>query len=54
MHDPHVKLNTCIENIAVKDTVSQTFYIGPGSFSVKSKNINSNIFIKSNPFFCDL
>ena len=55
MHDPHMKLNTCIENIAVKDTVSQTFYIGPGSLSIKSKSINSNIFIKSNPFFviCD-
>ena len=32
MHDPHLKLNTCIENITVKDTVSQTFYIRPDSF----------------------
>ena len=36
MHDRHLKLYICIENIAVEGTVSQICYIGPSSFSIKS------------------
>ena len=35
MHDPQLKLNICIGNIAVEGTVSQIFDIGLGSCSIK-------------------
>ena len=35
MHDPHLKFCICKENIAVEGTMSQIFYVGPGSFSIK-------------------
>ena len=35
MHDSHLKLYICIENIAVEGTVSQIFDNGPSSFSIK-------------------
>ena len=37
MHDLKRKLYICIENIAVKGTVSQNFEIGPGSLFIKSR-----------------
>ena len=39
MHDPHFNLN-CNKNIAVEETKSQDFEIGPGSLSLKSRNRN--------------
>ena len=51
LHNPEMKLSICIENIVAKGTVSQNFYISPGSFSVKfRKNIKRKI-TKSYPFF---
>ena len=50
-HDPYLKLNICIENIAIEGTVSQIFDKGPGSFSTKSRNKYSKLYIKSYPFF---
>ena len=51
MHNPVLKLSICVENIVAEGTVSQNFYIGPGSFSVKfRKNIQRKI-TKSYPFF---
>ena len=51
MHDQELKFSICVENIAAEGTVSQIFYIGPGSFSVKfRKNIKRKI-TKSYPFF---
>ena len=35
MQDPTLKFYIHIENINVEGTVSQIFYIGPGSFSIK-------------------
>ena len=35
LHNPELKLSICIENIVAEGTVSQNFYISPGSFSVK-------------------
>ena len=35
MYDPYLRLDMCIENIAVEGTVSQIVYICPGSFSIK-------------------
>ena len=51
IHDTHLKLYICIENIAVEGTVSQIFYIGPGSISIKSRRKYSKKYIKSCPFF---
>ena len=40
IHDPELKLPISVKNILVEGTVSQNFYIGPGSFSIKfRKNI---------------
>ena len=40
MHYPELKLSKCVENIVAEGTVSQNFYEGLGSFSVKfRKNI---------------
>ena len=40
----YFKLYICIENIAVEETMSQIFYLGPGSFSTKfRKNIQKSI-----------
>ena len=51
MHNPELKLSICVENIVAEGTVSQNFYIGPSSFSVKlKKNIQRKI-TKSYPFF---
>ena len=50
MHDTHLKLYICIRNIAVEGTVSQIFYEGPGSFSIKSRWKYSKKYIKSYPF----
>ena len=51
MHNPELKLSICVENIVAEGTVSQNFYIGPSSFSVKfRKNIQRKI-TKSYPFF---
>ena len=33
MYNPYLKRYICIQNIAVKETVSQNLYIVPGSFS---------------------
>ena len=50
-HDPELKLSICVENIVAEETVSQNFYIGLGSFSVKfRKNIQKKI-TKCYPFF---
>ena len=38
MHDRHLKLKICIENIAVEGNRSQVFYIGPSLFSIKSRS----------------
>ena len=35
MHDTHLRLHICIENIAVEGTVSQILFKGPGSFFIK-------------------
>ena len=52
MHDTHLKLYICIENIAVEGTVSQIFfYIIPGSFPIKSRRKYSTKYIKSCRFF---
>ena len=52
LHNPELKLSKCIENIVAEGNVSQNFYIGPGSFSIKfRKNIQRKI-TKSYPFFC--
>ena len=51
MHDTHLRFHICIENIAVEGTVSQILYIGPGSFSIKSRRKYSTKYIKSCPFF---
>ena len=32
MHDPKLKLNTCVKNIVVEGTMSQIFDRDPGSF----------------------
>ena len=51
LHNPELKLSICIENIVAEGTVSQNFYISPGSFSVKfRKNIQKKI-TESYPFF---
>ena len=51
MHDLELRLSTYAENIVAEGTVSQNFYIGLGSFSVKfRKNIQRKI-TKSYPFF---
>ena len=51
LHNPEMKFSICIENIVAEGTVSQIFYISPGSFSVKfRKNIQRKI-TKSYPFF---
>ena len=34
MPDPHFKLYITIKNIALEGTMSQIFYISPGSFSI--------------------
>ena len=40
MHYPELKLSICVENIVAEENMSQTFYEGLGSFSVKfRKNI---------------
>ena len=40
LDNPELKLSVCIENIDAEGSVSQNFYIGHGSFSVKfRKNI---------------
>ena len=50
LHNLELTLSKCIENIVAEGTVSQNFYIGPCSFSVKfRKNIQSN---KKLPVFC--
>ena len=50
LHYPDLKLSICIENIVAEETVSQSSYISPGSFSVKfRKNIQRKI-TKSYPF----
>ena len=51
MHDPHLKFYICIKNIAVDGTVSQIFYIGPGSFSIKFRNKYLKKYVKNYPFF---
>ena len=51
MHEPHLKFYICLENIAVKGTVSQNFCIGPGSFFIKFRNKYSQKYVKSYPFF---
>ena len=51
MHSPELKLSKCVENIAVERTVSQNFYIGPGSFSVKFRKNMQRKITKSYPFF---
>ena len=43
MHDLNIKLYRSIVNIAVKGTMSQLFYLGPGSFLIK--------YLKVCPFF---
>ena len=44
MRDPHLKLYMSIKNIALEGTVSQIFYIVPGSFSINYRqNIQKNI-----------
>ena len=35
MHDLYLKLDRCIEDIAVEGTVSHIFDIGPSSFFIK-------------------
>ena len=51
MHDPELILSICVENIIAEGTMSQNFYIGLGSFSVKfRKNIQRKI-TKCYPFF---
>ena len=51
MHDPELRLSIYVKNIVAEGTVSQNFYIGLGSFSVKfRKNIQRKI-TKSYPFF---
>ena len=45
MHDPHLKLYICIDNIAVERTVSQIFDKGPSSFSIKFRKKYSKIYI---------
>ena len=52
MHDPDLKLSTCIKNIVIEGTVSQNFDIGPSSFSVKFRKYIQRKIIKSYPFFC--
>ena len=50
MHYPELKLSICVENIVAEGTVSQNFYEGLGSFSVKfRKNIQRK---KKLPVFC--
>ena len=51
LHDTHLKLYISIDIIAVEGTVSQILYIGPGSFSIKSRRKYSTKYIKSCPFF---
>ena len=40
VHDPHLKLYICIDNIALEGTVSQISDKGPSSFS---ENLENNI-----------
>ena len=42
MHDLYLKLDRCIEDIAVEGTVSQIFDIGPSSFFIKFRKKYSN------------
>ena len=35
IHDPEFRLFICIANIVIEETMSQNFYKGPSSFSVK-------------------
>ena len=49
MYDTHLKLYICIKNL--ERTVSQIFYIGPGSFSINSRKKYSKKIIESYPFF---
>ena len=51
MHDLHLKLYICTDNIAVEGKVSQIFDKGPCSFSIKFRKIYSKIYIKRYPFF---
>ena len=51
LHNQELKLSICTENIVAEGTISQNFYISPGSFSVKfRKNIQRKV-TKSYPFF---
>ena len=51
IHNPELKLSICVENIVAEGTLSQNFYIGPSSFSVKfRKNIQRKI-TKGYPVF---
>ena len=36
MHDQHLKLDICVDNIAVEGTESKIFDKGPSSFSIKA------------------
>ena len=51
MHYPELKLSICVENIVAEGTVSQNFYEGLGSFSVKFNRKNIQRKNKSYPFF---
>ena len=51
MHDPHLNIYICIENISVEGTLSQISDIGPRSFSIRLKKTCRNIYKKLPVFF---
>ena len=53
IHDPELKLFTCIENLVIEGTVSQNFDIGPISFSVYKnlQKLTKRKITKSHSFF---
>ena len=51
IHDPELKFSTFVENFVAEGIVSQNFYVGLGSFSVKFRKYIQRKIIKSYPFF---
>ena len=51
IYNPNLKFYICIESIAVKGTVSEIVYTGPGSFSKESRKKDYKIISKFTPFF---
>ena len=51
IHDPELKHSIYVKNIVAEGTVSQNFYIGLGSFSLKFRKNTQRKITKSYPFF---